>query len=92
MVAIFLGETPGRLDATGDALARGDGDALARTAHVLTSSRGSLGPRRMEARCGEVEGHGRRGTTDAVAPLLASLPDELGRAEPVLDEAIRRDG
>ena len=89
---LFLGETPGRLDTMRDALARGDDDALARTAHMLTSSCGSLGLRRMQALCGEIEAHAREGATDAATPLLAILEEELSRARAALDEAIRRNG
>ena len=92
VVGIFLGETPGRLELLRDGLARGDGDALARTAHMLRSSCGSLGLRRMQALCGEIEAYGRQGATGAAAPLLARLRDELGAGEAALNEAIRRAG
>ena len=92
VAGIFLGETPGRLGLMDDALARGDGDALARTAHMLTSSCGSLGLRRMQALCGEIEAHGRQGTVAAAAPLLARLRDELAHAEAALHAAMRRAG
>ena len=92
VAAIFLGETPDRLGVMRDALARGDGGALARTAHMLKSSCGSLGLRRMQALCGEIEARGRRGEADGAGPLLDSLRDELGHAEAALNAAIDRDG
>ena len=73
IVGIFLDETPGRLGAMLAAVARGDAEALARTAHALTSSAGSLGLPRMRALCIDVEVSCRRGALDAAAPLVPRL-------------------
>ena len=74
------------------ALIRGDGDALARTAHALKSACGTLGLRRMQALCGEIEAHGQQGDAETSAPLLARLHEEFGHAETALNEAVRPNG
>lgn len=73
IVGIFLDETPGRLDAMHAAVARGDAEALARTAHALTSSAGSLGLPRMRALCIDVEVSCRRGAFDVAVLLVPRL-------------------
>jgi two-component system, sensor histidine kinase and response regulator len=87
---IFLSETPGRLQGMREAAERGDAEALARIAHTLKSGCGSLGLRRMQARCGEIEAHGRAGRADAATPLVAGLAEELQLAEAALRDAIAR--
>ena len=90
VASIFLDETPGRLDAMRDAVSRGDAEALARMAHALKSGCGSLGLRRMQALCGDVEAGAAHGAVEAATGLVTALTDELVRAERALNDAVRK--
>jgi signal transduction histidine kinase/CheY-like chemotaxis protein len=88
VVDTFLAETPQRLAKLREALAGGDGEALALFAHSLKGSSGQLGAVRLAALCRELEAAGRAGApahrAAALALTLTALERELARVEPLL--------
>jgi HPt (histidine-containing phosphotransfer) domain-containing protein len=75
MAALFLAETPERVDAARRALAAGDRDALARAAHALRSSLGQFGATAAASACAELEA----AAAGAPASELEAGVDRLAR-------------
>ncbi|HEY2737252.1 MAG TPA: ATP-binding protein, partial [Thermoanaerobaculia bacterium] len=94
IIAVFLAETPKRVEEIRDALAKGDASALTFVAHSLKGSSGQLGAVRLTALCGELEAGGRSGLpahrTAALSEVLTALETELTRVEPLLREQAGR--
>ena len=79
LIAVYLRDTPPRLTALHEAVARADAEALRRAAHSLKGSSSQIGAVQIARLCAELEGQVR--TAD-----LTGAPDTLRR----LDEAFDR--
>jgi signal transduction histidine kinase/ligand-binding sensor domain-containing protein/DNA-binding response OmpR family regulator len=94
IIAVFLAETPKRVEEIREALAEGDASALAFVAHSLKGSGGQLGAVRLTALCAELEAGGRSGIpahrTAALRETLAAAERELTRLDPLLREQAGR--
>lgn len=64
LVAAYLAESPGYLDALATAAAAGDPAAVVRPAHTVKSSSAALGALRLAATCKQVEFAAREGRVD----------------------------
>ncbi|MEA2601892.1 MAG: hypothetical protein QOF89_2884 [Acidobacteriota bacterium] len=82
----FLGEIPSRLVRLREALAAGDGEALAFAAHSLKGSSAQLGALRLASLSHALELQGRSGSLDGAAALLDDVARELARVAPELKE------
>lgn len=85
---MFLGGTPGRIDALAAALARGDWEGMKERAHILRGSCGMIGARRLTELCAEIEAH------DAAAPdglraLLDAVRGEYRRVAAAIEAEIK---
>ena len=67
LVAIYLDESPGYLDAIAAAAAAGDAATLVRPAHTLKSSSASIGAMRLSAVSKQLEFAAREGRIDQAA-------------------------
>jgi HPt (histidine-containing phosphotransfer) domain-containing protein len=81
MIDLFVTESPARLVAAKHGLAAGDAAAIGAAAHGLKSSAGNLGAITLMNRMAEIELAVREGrATSVLAPMVASMAEELGRA------------
>ncbi|HEX3557342.1 MAG TPA: two-component regulator propeller domain-containing protein [Thermoanaerobaculia bacterium] len=83
----FLGEAPRRLSRLREALAAGDGEALAFTAHSLKGSSAQLGALRLAALSHALELAGRQGSLDGAAGMVDEIEREIERVAPALKES-----
>jgi signal transduction histidine kinase/DNA-binding NarL/FixJ family response regulator len=74
---IFLEDTPKRMSAIRKAIARKDGEALARAAHALRGSVGMLGAKEIAEDARQIEALGRTGSTAEASKLLAPFEGKL---------------
>ena len=85
VIALFLADTPQRLDAIARAAAAGDASALATAAHALKGAAGNVGALALHQAAGELEALAREGLpTDAVA-RAQQLQALWERTRPVLE-------
>jgi HPt (histidine-containing phosphotransfer) domain-containing protein len=79
LVATYLAESPGYLDAIAAAAAQGDAAALVRPAHTLKSSSASIGAMRLSAVSKQLEFAAREGRIDqaGVAEAKALWPQTV---------------
>jgi len=70
LVATYLAEGPGHLDAIAAGVAAGDAGAVVRPAHTLKSSSASLGAMRLSQLAREIEFAGRDGESAGLADQL----------------------
>ncbi|HEX4966616.1 MAG TPA: two-component regulator propeller domain-containing protein [Thermoanaerobaculia bacterium] len=84
IVDSFLSEAPRRLARLREALAAGDGEALAFTAHSLKGSSAQLGALRLASVSHALELKGRQGFLEGAAEILDEVEREIGRAAPAL--------
>lgn len=77
----FLGRGAQDLETMEQALARGDGEAVAAAAHSLGGSSGILGAAALAARCAELEALARQGDLAACAPRLQAVEREYRAVE-----------
>ena len=89
LVALFVEDSVMRLSAIRDAATRGDVGALARAAHVLKGSSGSLGALEVRCACGELEQLGAAGTVSGALEIVAHLADVLERTNCALRTLVR---
>ena len=80
LVGLFLKELPCRLEGMSRGSVRGDGPAVAGSAHALRGSAGNLGASRLAAVCCRVEQAARREDWDAVCDALAGVRVEAQAA------------
>lgn len=85
LLALFLSETPARLDALRRAAAAEDAATLKWEAHTLKGSCGLLGAGPMAAACSALDALGESGTTAGAAALLDRLEAEFGRVRRALE-------
>ena len=85
LIDLFLEETPHRLAAIKDAVARADAKALAHEAHALKGSSAHLGARRIAALCEILEEQGRGGSVLGAQALLNVLLEEFDRVHEALE-------
>ncbi|HET7291997.1 MAG TPA: response regulator [Vicinamibacteria bacterium] len=89
---MFLGGTPGRIDALAAALAKGDGAAIKAAAHVLRGSCGMIGARRLAELCAEIEGRARTEAQGGMPALIEAVRTEYRSVASALDAEIARLG
>ena len=93
LIALFLKEAPGQLDAMEKAIAGNDMDSLARTGSSATALKGSasnLGARNLAALCDEIEQAALTGWVADAKPVLDKAKLEFARVQDAL-EKIRND-
>jgi two-component system sensor histidine kinase/response regulator len=88
LLAIFLEDGPGQLQALRDAVAGTDPVALMRAAHTLSGSLRVLGATAALALVGRLEALGRESRLEGAAALLDRLEPELERVRGAATEAI----
>jgi len=91
LAKIFLDELPIQLTALRDAVARGDSQALERTAHALKGAVGNFAARRSFNRARELEMMGRAGDLAHVGEGLQALEESLQSLEPALARLVKMD-
>jgi CheY-like chemotaxis protein len=79
LIAVYLRDTPPRLAALHDAVARVDAEALRREAHGLKGSSSQLGAVQVARLCTELEGHVRTADLMGAAETLRRLDAAFGR-------------
>jgi signal transduction histidine kinase/CheY-like chemotaxis protein/HPt (histidine-containing phosphotransfer) domain-containing protein len=84
IVDSFLGEMPRRLARLREALAAGDGEALAFAAHSLKGSSAQLGALRLASLSHALELQGHSGALQGAAALIEAIAGELDRVAPEL--------
>ena len=92
LVRTFKQDVPARLEALRAAAASGDEDDLARAAHALKSSCGSVGARRMYAVAATLEQKVRAGRLEGVTASIEQLAAEFPRVLEAYTGIIRRSG
>jgi two-component system sensor histidine kinase/response regulator len=85
LIDLFLEETPRRLAAIKDAVARADAKALAHEAHALKGSSAHLGATRIAALCEILEEQGRSGAAVGGIALASVLEEEFARVRNALE-------
>jgi CheY-like chemotaxis protein len=73
LLAVYLRDTPPRLAALHEALARKDAEAVRREAHAIKGSSGYLGAVEMARLCVELEGQARTGDLIRAAELVQAI-------------------
>ena len=81
MIALFLSNAPGRLDAAATAFAAGDAIGAENALHSLKSSSAQLGALRLSRLCEQGEAIARDGRLDGIDLLIADGREELVRVE-----------
>ncbi len=76
MAELYRRGSAGLIERIGTALRDGDGEELARAAHELKSSSGSIGGERMCMLCGDIERLARQGLLDGARGLLPLVETE----------------
>lgn len=89
---MFLGGTPGRIDALVTALERGDREAIKEMAHVLRGSCGMIGARRLTELCGEIEKRSAGEDQGGMSALIAPVRAEYQRVAAAIEAEIARLG
>jgi len=84
---MFLGGTPGRIEALAVALERGDRESVKEKAHVLRGSCGMIGARRLTELCAQIEA-GAADTPDGRETLLAAVRGEYRRVAAAIEAEI----
>ncbi len=84
VIELFLQETPDRLTALRDGLARSDFPLIARVAHTIRGSAGHVGAKALTALCARVEDKARQSTPFNSAFALSSIEEELERVREAL--------
>jgi HPt (histidine-containing phosphotransfer) domain-containing protein len=84
MIDLFVNESPARVAAAEQGLAHGDTNAIAAAAHGLKSSAGNLGAIALMNQMGALERAARTESVAALAPMVASMAEELGRVRGAL--------
>ncbi len=92
LVKTFREDVPSRIDALRSAAAHGNSHDLARAAHAMKSSCGSVGAKRMLAIASSLEQDARAGRLDGADAAIEQLAAELARVIVAYDGIIRRSG
>ena len=92
LVRTFKQDVPSRLETLRAAASNGDADDLARAAHALKSSCGSVGARRMFAVAATLEQKVRAGRLEGVNASIEQLAAEFPRVLEAYTGIIRRSG
>jgi HPt (histidine-containing phosphotransfer) domain-containing protein len=88
LAAIYLEDTPPRLEEIRLAARDGDASKLARAAHALRSGSGNLGATEVWRLCGELEKAGGSGTLAGVETTIRELDRQYARVETALQKLI----
>jgi|GEM_PF-735008 len=88
LVELFVGDTPGRLEALHDAVRKGDFDEAGRVAHALKSSSGNLGASILAQICAAIEESCREGDVDSVPSLVERTLNEYERVRDELSSEL----
>jgi len=84
VTGIYLADTPKLLVQLGDAIERGDGQAVRNAAHSLKSSSASVGATGLADLCREMEALGKTNQIDECKRRLGSLQREYARVQEAL--------
>jgi len=85
LIDLFIEETPHRLAAIREALAKSNAEALGHEAHALKGSSAHLGATRMDSLCEILEEQGRSGSINGASAVLSVLEEEFGRVRKALE-------
>ncbi len=85
LIDLFIEETPHRLAAIREAVAKSNAEALAHEAHALMGSSAHLGATRMDALCEILEEQGRAGSINGASAVLSVLEEEFARVRKALE-------
>jgi CheY-like chemotaxis protein len=89
IIDCFVADLNSRLAAMRESVTRGEAVALARTAHALKGSAGSLGAAGLVAICAQIERAVREGSTGETHTLLQRLEAEAARVSGALEQLRR---
>jgi signal transduction histidine kinase/CheY-like chemotaxis protein/HPt (histidine-containing phosphotransfer) domain-containing protein len=73
VIALFVADAPGRLQALSDALAQQDAAALSRAAHALKGAASNIGAVAMQQACSALEADSREGVPQDAAARIEAL-------------------
>ena len=90
VVALYVRDTPGQLEALRRAAERGEAATLAEVAHSLKGSSALLGATALAARAAELQGMGDAGALHGAPAAVDALEQELGYVRTAL-EAVRHE-
>jgi two-component system, sensor histidine kinase and response regulator len=88
VLAVFLSDAPGRLDAIDNAIRASDPQAIQRAAHALKGAAASIGAMPLQARCRELEELGKSARLDSTAELGGAIRDEWARVRAEIAEIL----
>lgn len=77
ILGLFLHHGPLRLETARDAAAKGDADALERSAHSLKSSAAQLGAERLAEICRQLEEGAKRGEMAGTSTLVSAADEAM---------------
>jgi len=86
LIALFIADAPGHVDALADALRAADAGRLRSIAHRFLSVTQNIGARRMSDLCAELEALARNGRLDAAPALISRLAQERAWVRDALNE------
>lgn len=91
ILRVFVERTPAQLDGLEEALAQGDTPSIARIAHTLKSTAGSLGGLRMQAACATLEEAATTRAFDGLPGLIRLVQRCFGELCVALREEMERE-
>jgi CheY-like chemotaxis protein len=91
IMALFLEKTPAILAELRDAVARGDLDAIRRSAHTIKGTSATLGARALSEKCKQLEEQARGGTVPDAAASLSGIEKAYRVTEAALRAEIVRE-
>jgi CheY-like chemotaxis protein/HPt (histidine-containing phosphotransfer) domain-containing protein len=91
LIGLFLTDLPPQLVALRGAVQSGDARSVARIAHTLKGSSGSMGAVRMAAICAELEEIGRSGTLAGAPVRISRLEEEFERVRVAFEASLAKD-
>jgi signal transduction histidine kinase/DNA-binding response OmpR family regulator len=86
--ALFVRDTPARLQELGEAHAADDADSVAFAAHALKGSAANVGATRLTAVCQQIEDTARAGDLDGVDALIADASRHADDAQAALSSVV----
>ena len=86
MIALYLEDAPGRINALGRAVAAGDAEGTWRAAHAFKGACANVGARRLVELCAAIEKEGRHGRTAGARAMFDALESEFRDVAAALEE------
>ena len=89
MIALYLEDAPGCIDALRRAIAAQDDQAMWRAAHAFKGTCANVGARRLVDLCAAIEKEGRNGSSRGAPVLFEALESEFREAAAALEHVSR---